>query len=101
MKLGVPAGALNSVPQALAHAHSEHREMVVQRGAYQGVRSPMVMCGTPGQPGRAPPEFAQDSEEVLQGLGFDSMQRQKLYEAGAVMRPASEYVISERLEKVG
>ena len=101
MKLGVPAGALNSVPQALAHAHSEHREMVVLRGAYQGVRSPMVMCGTPGQPGRAPPKFAQDSEEVLQGLGFDSMQRPKLYEAGAVMRPASEYVISERLEKVG
>ncbi|WP_353234574.1 CoA transferase [Diaphorobacter ruginosibacter] len=101
MKAGVPAGALNSVPQALAHAHSEHRHMVVRRGAYQGVRSPMVMCGTPGEPGRAPPQFAQDSEEILQGLGFDSMQRDRLYETGAAVRPAGEYVISGRLEKVG
>ncbi|MBF5004984.1 CoA transferase [Diaphorobacter sp. NR2-3-3-1] len=101
MKLGVPAGALNSVPQALTHAHSEHRELVVRRGAYQGVRSPMVMCGTPGEPGHAPPHFAQDAEEVLRGLGFDGGQRQRLYEAGAVMRPAGEYVISESIEKVG
>ncbi|MPM40835.1 Acetyl-CoA:oxalate CoA-transferase [bioreactor metagenome] len=101
MKVGVPAGALNTVPQALAHPHSAHRAMVVRHGDYCGVRSPMVMCGTPGEPGRAPPAFSQDCDEVMQELGFDQVQRQTLYEAGAVMRPASGNVISGRLEKVG
>ena len=102
MKVGVPAGALNSVPQALGHAHSEHRAMVVRRGTYQGLRSPMVLCGTPAEPGNAPPEFAQDSDALLEELGFNPMQRHALYQAGAVLRPAGEYVISDRsLEKVG
>ena len=94
MKVGVPAGVLNSVPQALAHAHSAHRELVVQRGHYKGVRSPMVMFGTPGVPGAAPPVFAQDSHAVLEELGFNQVQRERLYETGAAMRPASGFVIS-------
>lgn len=94
MKVGVPAGALNSVPQALAHAHSQHRDIVVRRGDYTGVRSPMVLCGTPGTAGSAPPGFAQDSDEVLQRLGFDEVQREQLYEAGAAVRPTGRLVIS-------
>lgn len=83
MRAGVPAGVVNSVPQAFAHPHCEHRQIVVRRGDYTGVRAPMRLLGTPGTPGRAPPVFAQDTAEVLSGLGFSDEQRERLRETGA------------------
>lgn len=83
MLAGVPAGVVNSVPQAFAHPHCEHRAMVVRRGDYTGVRAPMRLLGTPGTPGGAPPAFAQDTDQVLSGLGFSPGQLQSLRETGA------------------
>jgi crotonobetainyl-CoA:carnitine CoA-transferase CaiB-like acyl-CoA transferase len=88
MRVGVPAGVVNSVPRAFAHPHCEHRAMLVRRGAYTGVRSPMRLFGTPGVPGDAPPAFAQDTAEVLAELGFDDGQWRRLREAGAVPEAA-------------
>jgi crotonobetainyl-CoA:carnitine CoA-transferase CaiB-like acyl-CoA transferase len=84
MRAGVPAGAVSSVPQALEHPHSVHREIVVRRGSYTGLRSPMQLRGTPGLPGEAPPRFAQHAEEILEQLGFDAGERAGLRAAGAV-----------------
>lgn len=72
MRAGVPAGALNSLPQALNHPHCEHREMVVHRDTYTGLRSPMRLMGTPGVPGSDPPRFGQHREEILTELGLRS-----------------------------
>lgn len=83
MRAGVPAGVVNSVPDAFAHAHCGHRDIVVRRGDYTGVRSPMRLMGTPGTPGRAPPAFAQDAAQVLAELGFTGEQCQRLGAAGA------------------
>ncbi len=83
MRVGVPAGVVNSVPEAFAHAHCEHREILVRRGEYTGVRSPMRLLGTPGTPGREPPTFAQDTDQVLSDLGFTDQQREQLRDAGA------------------
>lgn len=83
MRAGVPAGVVNSVPEAFAHAHCEHREILVRRGEYTGVRSPMRLQGTPGTPGWAPPAFAQDTAQILSSLGFTDEQRARLREAGA------------------
>lgn len=83
MRSGVPAGVVNSVPAAFAHAHCEHRGIVVRRGDYTGVRSPMRLMGTPGMPGGEPPAFAQDAAQVLAQLGFTAEQCQRLRDAGA------------------
>ena len=83
MRVGVPAGVVNSVPGAFAHPHSEHRELVVRRGDYTGVRSPMRLLGTPGSPGAAPPDFARDTAEVLATLGIPAEERQMLHDTGA------------------
>ncbi len=83
MRVGVPAGAVNSIPQALAHAHCAHREMLVQRGGYTGVRSPMRLMGTPGVAGASPPRFAQDAAEILDGLGFSPEEQVHLQATGA------------------
>ncbi|UJW79774.1 CaiB/BaiF CoA transferase family protein [Hydrogenophaga sp. SL48] len=87
MRAGVPAGAVNSVPQALAHAHCEHRDIVVRRDHYTGLRSPMRLLGTPGSPGKRPPGFAQDTEAVLTGLGYSKEDRQRLRDTGAAPGP--------------
>ncbi|PKO31162.1 MAG: carnitine dehydratase [Betaproteobacteria bacterium HGW-Betaproteobacteria-9] len=89
MRAGVPAGAVNSVPQALAHAHCEHRDIVVRRENYTGLRSPMRLLGTPGAPGVRPPRFAQDTETILADLGYAKEDRQRLREMGAAPGPRS------------
>lgn len=83
MRLGVPAGPVNTVPQAMAQAHVGHRELVVERGGYKGIRSPMVLRGTPAQPGDAPPLFAQHSADILRGLGFTEEEINTLKSTGA------------------
>ena len=65
MAQGVPASAVNSVAAALEHPHTQHRQLLVRRGDYQGLRSPVRLLGTPGVPGAAPPHLDQDRAAVL------------------------------------
>lgn len=87
MRAGVPAGVVNSVPDAFSHPHCAHREILVRRGDYTGVRSPMRLLGTPGTPGQQPPAFAQDTAQVLSALGFTEAQCEGLRSAGAAPGP--------------
>ncbi len=84
MRAGVPAGVVSDLPQALAHPHARHREMLVQRGDYTGIRSPMRLTGTPGSPGRAPPRLAQDAAEILTALGYTEEESESLRQTGAI-----------------
>ncbi|WP_288254634.1 CoA transferase [uncultured Hydrogenophaga sp.] len=83
MRAGVPAAAVLSVPQALDHAHCAHRDMVVRRGEHTGLRSPVRLLGTPGQPGEAPPRFAEHAHEILSRLGFSGEELRELQASGA------------------
>lgn len=83
MRMGVPAGPVLTIPQALAHPHCQHRQMQVQREGYTGLRSPMRLMGTPGQPGVRPPQFAQDAAALLNELGYSAAERAQLSHTGA------------------
>ncbi len=87
MRVGVPAGSVNSVPDALNHPHSLHRGMVITRGDYVGLRSPVRLKDTPDQPGERPPAFAQHADEVLRNAGFTDEDIVCLHETGAAPRP--------------
>jgi crotonobetainyl-CoA:carnitine CoA-transferase CaiB-like acyl-CoA transferase len=87
MRAGVPASPVLSVPQALAHPHCAHRGMVVRMGNYTGLRAPMRLADTPGQPHGAPPAFAQHTDEVLSELGFAPDESTALHTSGAVPAP--------------
>lgn len=65
MQVGVPAAAVNSVAAALSHPHTAHRQMLVRRGSYTGIRSPVRLLGTPAAPGAAPPQLDQDRAAIL------------------------------------
>ncbi len=86
MKAGVPAGVVNSVPDAFAQPHAQHRALRIEREGYSGVRSPSRLYGTPGIPGDAPPAFAQHSAELLRELGYSDEDIERLEDSGAVPR---------------
>lgn len=88
MRAGVPAGVVYSLPQALNHPHAKHREIVVRRGEYTGLRAPMRLLSTPDQPGASPPTFAQHSSDILARLGFTTEEIAHLRTSGAAPCPA-------------
>jgi crotonobetainyl-CoA:carnitine CoA-transferase CaiB-like acyl-CoA transferase len=83
MRAGVPAGAVNTLPQALEHPHCEQRAMVIRKDGYVGLRSPIRLHGTPGSPTEIPPGFAEHSAEILSSLGFSAEEAQRLGTTGA------------------
>ncbi|MBL8312739.1 MAG: CoA transferase [Rubrivivax sp.] len=82
MRLGVPAGAVNNVPQALDQAHAWHRGMRVEQGGYRGVGLPVRLSATPGRAGRPPPAFAEHTDEVLDEAGIGPDERERLRARG-------------------
>lgn len=89
MRAGVPAGVVHSLPQALNHPHTQHRQIVVKKGQYTGLRAPMRLLSTPDQPGAPPPTFAQHSSDILARLGFTHEEIADLRTSGAAPCPAS------------
>ena len=84
MRAGVPAGVVNSVPDALALPHAEHRRMRVDDGAYRGVGSPVKLPQAGSVPVRRPPRFAEHSDAVLADLGCPQNEIAALRDAGVV-----------------
>ncbi len=62
MKHGIPAGPVNTVPEALAQAHTLHRGMMVDSPGYRGLGVPIRLTETPGKPGGRPPGFNEHSD---------------------------------------
>ena len=55
LRCGVPAAAVQTVDQALAHPHTRHRGMVLEQGDYRGVGSPIKLSRTPAALRKLPP----------------------------------------------
>lgn len=89
MRVGVPAGVVNDVPQALAQAHCAHRQMVIRQGTFTALRGPARLYGTPAVPGAPPPVFSQHADEVLADLGFNEAQREEMYRRGVARAPSA------------
>ena len=86
MQLGVPAGPVNSVPEAFAQAHTAHRGMRVDRDGYHGIGPAVRLSQAPARVKRPPPAYAQHTVEVLREAGFDDSQIAALQEQGILPR---------------
>ncbi|MGY8632836.1 CoA transferase [Bradyrhizobium sp. 14AA] len=84
MQAGVPAGAVNTVPQAFAQAHVAHRDMLVESEGHRAPGIPVKLGQTPGRAGRRPPRFAEHAREILADAGFDARTIDSLIEGGIV-----------------
>jgi crotonobetainyl-CoA:carnitine CoA-transferase CaiB-like acyl-CoA transferase len=84
LSVGVPAGVVRNVTEALDHPHTRHREMVVSVGSYRGTGIPARMSRTPGSVRRAPPKFGADTMDVLLEAGYCESEVSRLLECGVV-----------------
>jgi crotonobetainyl-CoA:carnitine CoA-transferase CaiB-like acyl-CoA transferase len=84
MRSGVPAGAVNTVPQAFAQPHTAHRDMLVESEGHRAPGIPVKLAQTPGSAGRRPPRLGEHAREILADAGFDQAAIERLIEAGVV-----------------
>lgn len=85
LKAGVPAGPIHDTAQVLAHPHTEHRGMNVEKDWYRMTGTPIKFSRTPGSVRRVPPRYGEHSREILQEYGLRADEVQALVEAGIVL----------------
>ncbi len=86
MRLGVPVGPVNSVPQALEQAHTVHRGMRVANKGYQGVGVAVRLSRTPGRAVGSPPTYGQHTDQILQEIGLGDARIAELHACGVLSR---------------
>ncbi|WP_050814957.1 CaiB/BaiF CoA transferase family protein [Achromobacter arsenitoxydans] len=86
MRLGVPAGPVNSVPEAFAQAHTAHRGMQIDRDGYHGIGPAVRLSQAPPRVDRLPPAYAQHTDEVLREAGLGESQIAALKDQGILPR---------------
>jgi len=70
MSKGIPAGAVQTVEDALQHPQTKAREMVITSGEYRGTGIPIKMSRTPGAFKSRPPQFGENNAEILKDAGY-------------------------------
>jgi len=84
MQAGVPAGAVNTVPQAFTQPHTSHRDMLIDSEGHRAPGIPVKLTQTPGGAGRRPPRFGEHTVEILAEAGFDQAAIDGLITTGVV-----------------
>jgi formyl-CoA transferase len=85
MNQGVPAGALFTVPDVLAHPHTKARQMIVEKDGYRGLGIPIKLGRTPASVRRTPPLFGQHTREVLLEAGYSAAEIDRLVADGTAL----------------
>lgn len=89
-EVGVPAGPVSSILEALRHPQTVAREMVVtveQEGeVVETLGMPVKLSDTPASVERGAPRLGEDTEAVLGEYGFDRAEIARLLRSGAVDR---------------
>ena len=88
-RAGVPAGPINTYPEALADPHALARDMIVDlvhpgAGPIKALGVPVKLSGTPGAVDRPAPLLGQDNAAVLTELGYTEAEQRTL-KANGVM----------------
>jgi crotonobetainyl-CoA:carnitine CoA-transferase CaiB-like acyl-CoA transferase len=86
---GVPAGPVNSIPEALANPQVAARDMLVSlehpvAGPITALGSPLKLSANPPSIHRAPPTLGQHTDEILGELGYSAAQIATLREQNVI-----------------
>ena len=83
---GLPAGPVLHVDEAMAAAHTAHRDMVTEHDGFRGLGTPIKLSRTPGGTRAAPPRFDQHGAEVLTQHGYSAAEITALRASGVLVR---------------
>ena len=87
---GIPAGRMNSIPEAFENEHAQYRQMRLDidhpvEGKVPNIGFPVKLMGTPQEVRRHPPLLGEHNDEVLTELGLggeiEDLRRQGAFEA--------------------
>ncbi len=86
---GVPAGPINTYPEALSDPHTLARQMVVDlihpgAGPIKALGVPVKLSETPGAVDRPAPLLGQDTAVILTELGYSEAEQQTLKAQGVI-----------------
>jgi len=84
MQSGVPAGPVNTVPQAFEHPHAAHRQMLADQDGHRAPGVPVKLGLTPGRPGRRPPRFGEHARQILAEAGLQQDAIDELFATGVL-----------------
>ena len=87
MTVGVPAGPVLEVPEALAHPQVSGRGMIVDAEGYRGIASPLRMSRSDIAAPLPPPALSADARAVLAEAGYAAGEIESLVAEGAVGAP--------------
>lgn len=82
---GLPAGPIHDTAQVVAHPHTKHRQMDLQKDWYRMTGIPIKFSRTPGSLRHLPPEYGRHSRELLAEAGLDPKQIDRLIADGIVL----------------
>ena len=85
LKVGLPAGPVLHVDEAMGEAHTAHRGMVTELGWYRGLGTPIKMSRTPGGTRAVPPKFNEHGDAILARHGFTAEEVAELKDKGIVV----------------
>jgi formyl-CoA transferase len=83
-KMGLPAGPVLHVDEALAAPHTAARKMVSELEGYRALGTPIKLSRTPGGIRSVPPRFGEHGGEVLAEHGYSEAEISALVEEGIV-----------------
>jgi formyl-CoA transferase len=79
---GLPSGPIYNTAQVVAHPHTVHREMIVNKDWYKMTGIPIKFSRTPGSIRSLPPKFAEHTKEILAQAGVAQEQIDHLVDSG-------------------
>lgn len=88
-EVGVPAGRINTIDEALGDKHLQERGIIVELehpalGFIKSIATPVHLSESPLVYYRHPPSLGEHTEEVLQELDYDTQQIENLKTAGVI-----------------
>lgn len=80
---GIPAGPINTYPEALSDGHTLARNMVHElehpiAGSIKALGIPVKLSHTPGDIKQSAPQLGEHTEQILSELGYDAEQIQQM-----------------------
>ncbi|MDB5316053.1 MAG: putative CoA-transferase [Rhodospirillales bacterium] len=82
---GLPAGPVLNVDEAMAAAHTLHRNMVTDIGDFRALGTPIKLSRTPGGARTKPPRFNEHGAAVLRARGFSEAEIESLARDGVLV----------------
>jgi formyl-CoA transferase len=85
LTVGLPAGPVLHVDEAMAADHTAFRDMVADIGDFRALNTPIKLSRTPGGARTRPPRFNQHGREVLLARGFSEAEIAALEADGVIV----------------